>query len=120
MRACVIAAAIVAFSQPALAAKTHKKSPHRHHVAHLSHQHHAKHHRTHARLRRTPIESGYAAPQTFVRTNATDTPIFSDPSLPNRSSQASATPAPRFESGVFAPRAAPFGFAEATPRVRVA
>jgi len=83
MRACVIAAAIVALTQPAFAAKTHKKNSHRHHVSHLSHQHVAKHHRTHARVRRAPIESGYAA-QTFGRTDATDVPFFSDPSFPNR------------------------------------
>ena len=57
MRACVIAAAIVALSQPAFAAKTHKKNAHRHHVSHLSHHHVAKHHRAHARVRRTPIET---------------------------------------------------------------
>jgi len=121
MRACVIAAAIVALSQPAFAAKTHKKNSHRHHVSHLSHQHIAKHHRKHARLRRAPIETGYAAPQLFARTNATDAPVFSDPSFPNRSSQASATPGPRFEQyGAPAPQAAqPFGFGEPARRVRI-
>ena len=109
MRACVIAAAIVALTQPAFAAKTHKKNTHRHHVSHLSHQHIAKHHRTHVRVRRAPIESG-AAPQLFARTNATDAPFFSDPSFPNRSSQASATPAPRFEQ--FGETTQPLGFSE--------
>lgn len=118
MRACVIAAAIVALTQPAFAAKTHKKkSSHRHHVSHLSHQSIAKHHRAHVRVRRAPIESGYAAPQTFARTDATDTPLFSDPSFPNRSSQASATPAPRFEQ--FGEPAQP-SYGEAAPRVRAA
>lgn len=127
MRACVIAAAIVALTQPAFAAKTHKKSAHRHHASNLSHQHIAKYHRTHARLRRAPIESGYAMPQTFARTNATDMPIFSDPSFPNRSafpsrsSQVSASPAPRFEQfGEPAPQSAPFGFGQPASRVRVA
>ncbi len=110
MRACVIAAAIVALTQPAFAAKTHKKNTHRHHVSHLSHHHIAKHQRTHVRVRRAPIESGHAAPQLFARTNATDAPFFSDPSFPNRSSQASATPAPRFEQ--FGETTQPFGFSE--------
>jgi soluble lytic murein transglycosylase-like protein len=83
MRACVIAAAIVALAQPAFAAKPHKKNSHRHHASHLSQQHLVKHHRKHARLRRAPIESGYATPM-FARTNATDAPTFSDPSFPNR------------------------------------
>ena len=120
MRACVIAAAIVALSQPAFAAKTHKKNSHRHHASHLSHQHIAKHHRAHVRLRRAPIETG--AVQTFVRTNATDTPSFSDPSFPNRTSHVSATPAPRFaQYGEPTPQAAqPFGFGEPAQRVGVA
>ena len=117
MRACVIAAAIVALTQPAFAAKTHKKNSHRHHVSHLSHQHVAKHHRTHVRLRRAPTESGFAAPM-FARTNATDAPAFSDPSFPNRTSQAAATPAPRFEqfgepaTAPFAEPAQPLGFGQ--------
>lgn len=115
MRACVIAAAIVALTQPAFAAKTQKKSSHRHHASHLSHQHFAKHHRAYARLRRAPIESAYPAPM-FARTNATDAPAFSDPSFPNRSAHASATaaPAPRFEQfGGPTPQAAqPLGFSQ--------
>jgi len=119
MRACVIAAAIVALSQPAFAAKTHKKNAHRHHASHLSHQHIAKHHRKHVRLRRAPLETG-AAPQLFARTNATDAPVFSDPSFPNRSSQVAATPAPPFaQYDALAPHAAqPFGFGEPMQRVR--
>jgi soluble lytic murein transglycosylase-like protein len=113
MRACVIAAAIVALTQPAFAAKTHKKSSHRHHVSHLSHQHLAQHHRRHVRVR--SIEPGAA--QTFARTDATDRPFFSDPSFPNRSAQVSATPAPRFAQ--FGEPATAQSF-EAAPRARVA
>ena len=106
MRACVIAAAIVALSHPAFAAKTHKKNSHRQHASHLSHQHIAKHHRAPVRLRRAiePV-AVFGAPM-FARTNATDTPPFGDPSLPSRTLPASATPAPRFEQ--FGGQAAPF------------
>ena len=101
MRACVIAAAIVALTQPALAAKSHKKSSHHHHVSHLSHHHHvAKDHRVHARLRHASIEAGYAMAQPFGG------PAFGDPSLPNQFwQQPSATP-----------QAAPFG--QSAPRTR--
>ena len=112
MRACVIAAAIVALTQPAFAAKPHKKSSHRHHVSHLSHPHVAKHHRTHARLRRAPTESGYAAPM-FARTNATDAPFFSDPSFPNRArSQSRAANQNQFADQTWGQPAQPFGFGE--------
>jgi soluble lytic murein transglycosylase-like protein len=98
MRACVIAAAVLALTQPALAAKSHKKSSHRHHVSHFAHHHHSahrlhaarrhavKHRRAHARVRRSSIEAVQAAPQAFARTNATDR-TFGDPSLSNRSWQ---------------------------------
>src|SRR5262245_25552528 len=92
MRACVIAAAIVALSQPALAAKTHKKSSQRHHAS-LSHHHIVKHHRAQARVRPT-MEPGTMV---FARTDATDAPTFSDPSFLNRPAPPSAVPAPRFE-----------------------
>jgi soluble lytic murein transglycosylase-like protein len=83
MRVCVIAAAVIALAQPALAARSHKKSSHRNHVAHLAHRHHAapryaashdpaRHRRTHVRLRRAPIESASLTQQTFGRTTATD------------------------------------------------
>jgi len=121
MRACVIAAAIVALSQPAFAAKTHKKDSHRHHVSHLSHQHIAKHHRTHARVRRTPIKSGYAAPQTFARTDATDAPAFSDPSFPNRAWRQTRFPdRQQFSDSRWTEPAQPLGFSEPAPRVRAA
>lgn len=109
MRACVIAAAIVALTQPALAANSHKKSSHRHHVSHLSHHHHAaKGHRVHARLRHASIEASYAMPQSFARPNA-DRPAFGDPSFPNRFWQQTwAAPA--------ASQAAPFG--QSAPRTR--
>src|ERR1044072_1518235 len=106
MRACVIAAAIVAISQPAFA-KAHHKNRH--------HTHHVKHNHSHIR---GPIPADFRAAmsQTFARTNATDTPTFSDPSFPSRSAQASATPAPRFEQfGAPAPAAQPFGFSQPVP-----
>src|SRR5262245_60712061 len=98
MRACVIAAAILAVSQPAFAKAHHK---HRHHTHHLTHTHSHRH---------APIPADFRAaiPQAFARTDATDAPFFSDPSFPNRSRslQATATPAPRFEQ--FGEPAQPF------------
>src|SRR2546423_2774370 len=85
MRIGVFALALIAFAQPAFAAHSLK---HSHHVARTQHVHHAAHHyrSAHApRVRRTPIESGYVMPQAFARTDAIDTPFFSDPSFPNRS-----------------------------------
>src|SRR3954451_13368232 len=86
MRIWVFLAALTAFAQPAFAAHSHR---HSHHGARTHHAHHASHHhyrfaRAH-RMRRAPIESGYAMPQTFARTDAIDRPFFSDPSFPNRS-----------------------------------
>jgi soluble lytic murein transglycosylase-like protein len=80
MRACVLALAAVAFAQPALARDHSHKAHKSHHVARHHHAdgHHrvAHHHRLshrHARLaRETPIISGYAMPQSFARTDATD------------------------------------------------
>jgi soluble lytic murein transglycosylase-like protein len=64
MRIYIIAAAVIALTQPALAAKSHHKKSHRHHVSHHSHHHrHAAHH------------GGRA----FVRTSAIDTPAFGNP-----------------------------------------
>jgi soluble lytic murein transglycosylase-like protein len=101
MRACVIAAAIVALTQPALAAKSYKKSSHRHHVSHLSHHHHAaKGYRAHARLRRASIETGYAMAQPFGG------PAFGDPSLPNQF----------WQQPWATPQAAPSG--QSAPRMR--
>jgi hypothetical protein len=71
MRICVIAAAIIALTQPALAAKSHKKKSHRHHVSHLSHHHHYAGHRG----------------RTFVREDAADRPAFFNPFFPNWSWQ---------------------------------
>jgi soluble lytic murein transglycosylase-like protein len=84
MRGFVIAAAVIALTQPALAAKSHKTHSHRHYVSHLSHHHHAmKDHHVRARLRRAPIETAYAMRQPSVPTNAIDKPVFVDPSVPN-------------------------------------
>src|SRR5215212_173704 len=67
MRIGVFALALAAaFAQPAFAAQHSHK--YRHHSARMA-----------------PIESGYAMPQTFARTDAIDTPFFfSDPSFANR------------------------------------
>src|SRR5438128_785060 len=85
MRIWVFLAALTAFTQPAFAAHSHH---HSHHGIRTHHVRHASHHYRYARayrMRRAPIESGYAMPQTFVRTEAVDTPFFSGPSFPNRS-----------------------------------
>jgi soluble lytic murein transglycosylase-like protein len=72
MRICIIAAAIIALTQPALAAKSHKKKSHRHHVSHLTHHHHyARDYRGRA----------------FVRADAADRPAFFNPFFPNWSWQ---------------------------------
>lgn len=95
MRSFVIAAAVLALTQPALAAKSHKAHSHRHDASHLSHHHHAVNHR-HGRvwLRRAPIETAYAMtqpfyamPQPFMPTNAIDRPALVDPAVPNRRGQ---------------------------------
>lgn len=64
MRICVIAAAIIALTQPALAAKSYKKKSHRHHISHHS-----------------------------PRTNAADRPVFVNPFFPNWSWQQTWQPA---------------------------
>ena len=74
MRICVLALALIALSQPAFA-----RSHSHHHQAHYARSHHAHHF---ARARMPMMEPGTIA---FVRTNASDRPVFSDPSFPNRS-----------------------------------
>ena len=82
MRAYIIAAAVIALTQPALAAKSHKKSLHRHHVSHFSHHHYAaRHHRLHARLRLVPVEPGYVVSQNFMGANAVGRRTFGGPSF---------------------------------------
>jgi soluble lytic murein transglycosylase-like protein len=111
MRACVITAAVIAFTQPALATPSHKTHSHRTHVSHLDHHHAVRHHRAHARLRRGPIESGYAVLQPFARANAFDSQAFASPVFRNepwRQTWAVST----------GPQAAPFG--EPEPRMRSA
>ena len=78
MRARVIALVAVAFAQPAFASDHSDRSSHQaarqHHAQ--DHHHGAKHHRVAmrvARVRGAPIESGYSMPQSFARTDATDT-----------------------------------------------
>ena len=112
MRACVIAAAVIALTQPALAAKSHKNKSHRHHVSHLSHHHHAaKGYRGHPRLRRAAIEAGYAM-QAFAPMGAIEGPAYGSPSLPSPSWQQGWTAAA-------APQAVPFGEASRMRRARV-
>ena len=77
MRACILALAVTAVAQPALAREHHKSShpvAHHHREAGLSRHHLAKfHHRVRvARVRRDAVISGYAMPQSFVRTDSTD------------------------------------------------
>ena len=78
MRACVLAVGIIALAQPALARDIQKSSHHgaRHHHQHVAQSHHRKHARIVRVRREAPIESGYAMPQSFARTDATDTPFF--------------------------------------------
>jgi hypothetical protein len=86
MRICILAAAAIAFAQPAFARDAAHKSHHikrHHHAAHAGKVHHVRHHRAIRRVvREAPIESGYAMPksfaempQAFPRTDATDTPF---------------------------------------------
>jgi soluble lytic murein transglycosylase-like protein len=81
MRIWVLLAALIAFAQPAFAAHSHRHSHRSHHVHHAGHHHHFA--RAH-RVWRAPVESGYAMPQVFARTDSIDTPFFSDPPFPNR------------------------------------
>jgi len=74
---------MTAVAQPALARdlhhSSHHVSHHRHHAAQGRHHHAARFHRGAAGLARmrnaAPIESGYSMPQSFARTDATDTPF---------------------------------------------
>jgi len=79
MRACLLALAAIAIAQPAFARDTAHKShqikrPHQAAPA-------AKHYRPNRKVRRsarlhaTPIESGYAMPQSFAPTGAMDSPL---------------------------------------------
>jgi transglycosylase-like protein with SLT domain len=117
MRACVIiAAAVIALTQPALAAKSHKHKSHRHHVSHFSHHHYAAWgYRGHTRLRRAAIEAGYAMPQAFASVDAIERPErpgFGGPSFPSPSWQQGWTTSP-------ATQAVPFGEAPRMRRGRV-
>jgi soluble lytic murein transglycosylase-like protein len=83
MRVYLIAAAIIALAQPALAAKSSKKKPHQHHVSHFSHHHGyaAKRHYARASWRRAP--AGYAMRRGYVRTSAFGESSFGSPFFPN-------------------------------------
>jgi len=99
MRICVCALALVSLAQPAFA-RSH------HHAAHHARAYHHAHHFVRARV--PVMEPGTI---TFVRTDATDHPSFSDPSFPNRAlsqnqfAQTWAEPAPSFGVRAPAPRA---------------
>ena len=108
MRASVIAAAVIALTQPAHATTSHNTHSHRSHVSDLGHHHAARHHGVHARLRRVPIEAGYAMPQAFARANASDRQAFGGPFYPNQPWQQTWAST--------APQAAPFGGSQ--PRMR--
>jgi Transglycosylase SLT domain len=77
MRICVFALTLVAAAQPAFA-KSHSRDAHhaRIHPARAHHTHHF------ARARIEPAMEPSTI--TFARTDATDHPVFSDPSFPNR------------------------------------
>jgi soluble lytic murein transglycosylase-like protein len=72
MRTCVLALAALAFTQPAFA-HGHSHKPSRH----------AAHHVARAHLRHA-LPPAAAMPQAFARTDASDTPFWSDPSFSNR------------------------------------
>jgi len=100
MRTCVLALAAIVISQPALARDTSHKSHHlkrHHHAAHAGTHHYVKRHRALRRVVRvpaTPIESGYAMPRSFARTDAMDSPF-----------SAWGAASPTFAAPTFAPRA---------------
>lgn len=77
MRAYLLALAAVAVAQPAFARDLSDKSSHQISRNHHAQGHHgANAHRKHARVARVrsaPIISGYSMPQSFARTDATDT-----------------------------------------------
>jgi len=94
MRACLIATAVIVLTQPALATESHKKKPHRIHVADHSHHHAARHHRGYARLPCAPAEAGYVMAPSF-NTNVIDRCASSRPFVQNQSwrqAWAAATP----------------------------
>ena len=110
MRVCVIAAAVIVLTQPALAAKSHKRNSYRHHISHFSHHHHyaARHYRW---LRRVPIEARYGVPRAFAYASEAEGRAFGDPRFQSPWQQAWAA-AP--------PQPAPFGEpARRTRRARV-
>jgi len=96
MRTCIIALSAIASTSPALATTSHGHS-HRNHVASVSHRHHAAAHHRHARLRRMPIEAGYAYAmrQPFASTDAFAGRAFGGPSFGSQPWQQTwAVPAP--------------------------
>jgi soluble lytic murein transglycosylase-like protein len=101
MRICVFALATIALAQPAFA-RDHAHRHSHHGVRSHHHNYAAHHHRRFARaahIRREPIESGYSMPQSFARTDASDTPFWnSDPSFGHRAWAPAAQPAPFGES----------------------
>jgi len=111
MRICVFTLAFIALAQPAFA-RSHS------HAAQHARAHHA--HRTHHVARapmRTAMEPGTI---TFARTDATDHPVFGDPSFQNRAWSGSGANQNGRSEAVAPAAAQPFGFGEAAPRARVA
>jgi len=76
MRACVLVLAAIVIAQPALARdqshRSHQVVRAHHHVAQARHAYRLRHHTVRRIVRAAPIESGYAMPQSFARTDATD------------------------------------------------
>ena len=75
MRACVLALAVTAVAQPALASEHHKSAhhvSHRHHVAQSRHHHLAGYHRHGVHFARMRREPSAATSQGFMRTDAAE------------------------------------------------
>ena len=99
MRICVFALAAICIAQPASAREPAHKRSHQM-ERHYAHHHAARHHKKHRAVgvRRQPVESGYATPQTFARTDAVDTPLTRDtwqPAPARNFASFSAEPQPR-------------------------
>src|SRR5262249_9127866 len=113
MRACVLALAVTAMAQPALAREHHKSSHaasnHHHYVGQARHHFATSRHRVRfPRVAREPVISGYAMPPSFARTDSTDSAFSqtqaaqgwqqaalpSTPAMPSASFDAAMTTAP--------------------------
>ena len=98
MRFCVIAFAIAALAQPALAAPSHKTKPQ------ITNKDHAQTHHRGAyrkvvrapRVRETPIISGYAMPKTFEEADAMGSRYAGAPAAPYRAAPMVSQPVSAF------------------------